>query len=81
VRVLRPEAFEGDLVFGLLAGAAGLHDLVGLAMLGHLGLAKLEAEAAGVHGPNVTKVDINFITLNFYKKNIFKTTALYEHHM
>jgi hypothetical protein len=35
-------------------------------VLGHLGLAKLEAEAAGVHGPNVTTVDINSITLNFY---------------
>ena len=55
VGVFRPEALEGDLVLGLLARAARLHDLVRLAVLSHLGFAKLEAEAATVHRPNVAE--------------------------
>ena len=55
VSVFRPEALEGDLVLGLLARAARLHDLVRLAVLSHLGFAKLEAEAATVHRPNVAE--------------------------
>ena len=52
MRLLRPEALESDLVFGLFTCTAGFVDLILLSVFLNFGFAQLQAQSTRVHSPH-----------------------------